>query len=63
MFYRFWMPLQSGLMYGGRPPHISVIIASVTDLSVLADSGNAVEADLVVQHYVDVIAKIESQVS
>ena len=33
------------------------------DVSVLADCGNPVEADLVVQHYVDVIARIESQVS
>jgi len=36
---------------------------SVTDLSDLADCGNAREADLVVQHYADVIAGIESQVS
>jgi len=34
-----------------------------TDLSVLADCGNPVEADLVVRHYVDVIARIESQIS
>jgi len=37
--------------------------SSVTDLSVLADCGNSQEADLVVQHYADVIARIESQVS
>jgi len=36
---------------------------SVIDLSVLADCGNALEAELVVQHYADIIAKIESQVS
>ncbi len=34
-----------------------------TDLPVLADCGNPVEADLVVKHYVDVIAEIERQVS
>ena len=32
-------------------------------LSDLVDCGNAIEAELVVQHYVDVIARIESQVS
>lgn len=37
--------------------------STVTDLAVLADCGNALDADLVVQHYVDVIARIESQVS
>ncbi len=35
----------------------------VTDFSSLADCDNALEADLVVQHYADVIAKIERQVS
>lgn len=37
--------------------------SNVADLSVLADCSNALEADLVVQHYADVIAKIECQVS
>jgi hypothetical protein len=37
--------------------------SNTTDPSVLADCGNAREADLVVQHYLDVIAEIERQVS
>ena len=37
--------------------------SNVGDLSVFADCSNALEADLVVQHYADVIAKIECQVS
>jgi hypothetical protein len=36
---------------------------SVTDLPDLADCDNAREADLVVQHYADVMAKIECQLS
>jgi hypothetical protein len=34
----------------------------VPDLSDLADCGDATEAELVAQHYADVIATIESQV-
>jgi hypothetical protein len=36
---------------------------TTTGLSDLVDCGNAIEAELVVQHYMDVIARIESQVS
>jgi len=36
---------------------------TVPSLAVLADCANAPEADLVVDHYADIIAKIESQLS